>query len=278
MVSIRRTLDSEIGITLLSNILVFDIETVADIDAYRLLKGGLAELDDQDTYQLMCSERLADTGNTFMRHHLQKVVAISLIMKTANGLRLWSLGDEESSEFELISRFFQGIDKFSPTLVSWNGNGFDLPVLQYRALFHGINARRYFEIGDDDREFRYNNYLSRFHWRHIDMMDVMSGFQARASASLSDIAKLCGFPGKLDIDGSAVQALWDEGNIADIRNYCETDVLNTYLVYLRFELLRGQISEQECQRAIGEVEELLSRSEAEHLQYFLQTWTTLSHG
>lgn len=263
---------------MIDNILVFDIETVADTDAYRLLKGGLPALDDQDVYRLMCSERLAETGSTFMRHHLQKIVAISLVMKSANGLKLWSLGDEESSEYELINRFFQGIDKFSPTLVSWNGSGFDLPVLQYRALFHGINAQRYFEIGDDDREFRYNNYLSRFHWRHIDMMDVLAGFQPRASASLSDIARLCGFPGKLDVDGSAVQTLWDEGNISDIRNYCETDVLNTYLVFLRFERLRGQITEKDCQRLTQEVHDLLTASDAAHLQYFLQAWMALKQG
>lgn len=263
---------------MLNNILVFDIETVADTDAYRLLKGGLPELDDSGVYQLMCSERLSETGSTFMRHHLQKIVAISLVMKSSRGLRLWSLGDEDSSEYELINRFFQGIDKFTPTLVSWNGNGFDLPVLQYRALFHGISAQRYFEIGDDDREFRYNNYLSRFHWRHIDMMDVMSGFQSRACASLSDIAKLCGFPGKLDIDGSAVQTLWDEGNISDIRNYCETDVLNTYLVYLRFEQLRGNISPEACQAGIQEVASMLASSDAAHLQYFLQAWQSLQQG
>ncbi|UJF23944.1 3'-5' exonuclease [Suttonella sp. R2A3] len=258
---------------MLQNILVFDIETIADIDAYRALNGGLTELDDGDVYRLMASERLSEAGSTFMRHHLHKIVAISAVMKTASGeLKVWSLGDEESSEYELINRFFQGIDRFSPTLVSWNGGGFDLPVLQYRALFHGINARRYFEIGDDERDFRYNNYLARFHWRHIDMMDVLSGFQPRAVASLDDIAKLCGFPGKLDVDGSAVQQLWDEGNVADIRNYCETDVLNTYLVYLRFEVLRGNLDKTACDQAIQEVQTFLNNSDKAHFQAFLHAW------
>lgn len=254
------------------NVLVFDIETVADTDAYRVLKGGLTELDDQAVYRLMCSERMAETGTTFMRHHLHKIVAISLVMRSSSGLRLWSLGDEESSEYELVNRFFQGIDKFSPTLVSWNGGGFDLPVLQYRALFHGVNAQRYFDIGDDDKAFKFNNYLSRFHWRHIDLMDVLSGFQMRACASLNDVARLCGFPGKLDIDGSAVQTLWDEGNISDIRHYCETDVLNTYLVYLRFEYLRGQLTQQSLQTYIDEVYALLNNSDKTHLQYFRDAW------
>ena len=60
---------------------------------------------------------------------------------------------------------------------SWNGGGFDLPVLHYRALLHGVQAPRYWEMGDEDTAFRYNNYLSRFHWRHLDVMDVLSGHQ-----------------------------------------------------------------------------------------------------
>jgi predicted PolB exonuclease-like 3'-5' exonuclease len=86
--------------------------------------------------------------------------------------------------------------------VSWNGGGFDLPVLHYRALRFQVQAPRYWETGDEDNAFRYNNYLGRFHWRHVDVMDVLSGYQARARASLSDTAVLLGYPGKL---GSTVR-------------------------------------------------------------------------
>ena len=110
---------------------------------------------------------------------------------------MWSLGDAEASEAELVRRFFDGIEKFTPTLVSWNGGQFDLPVLHYRALLHGIAAPRYWDTGDVDREFRWNNYLSRFHERHTDLMDVLAGYQVRATASLDDIALLLGLPGKM---------------------------------------------------------------------------------
>ena len=90
--------------------------------------------------------------------------------------------------------------------MSWNGGGFDLPVLHYRALRFQVQAPRYWETGDEDNAFRYNNYLGRFHWRHVDVMDVLSGYQARARASLSDTAVLLGYPGKLGFDGSQV---WD---------------------------------------------------------------------
>ena len=96
------------------------------------------------------------------------------------------------------------IDKHTPQLVSWNGGGFDLPVLNYRALIHGVTAARYWDWGDDDREFKFNSYLGRYHTRHLDLMDVLAMYQPRASAGLDAIARLCGFPGKLGMDGSEV--------------------------------------------------------------------------
>ncbi|MDO5090186.1 MAG: 3'-5' exonuclease [Cardiobacteriaceae bacterium] len=254
------------------NTFIFDIETVADTGGYRLLHPELAELPDADILAIMQNERLAASGSTFMRHHLHKIVAISVAFKHGEQFALWSLGDSSSDEAELVRRFFQGLDKYSPVLVSWNGGGFDLPVLQYRALIHGIAAQRYFEIGDDDRDFRYNNYLSRFHWRHIDMMDVMSAFQPRSSASLNDIALLCGFPGKIGIDGSAVQGLYDAGEIGRIRAYCETDVMTTYLVYLRFEHLRGLLSDDAYAREIAKARDWLAAREEAHWQEYLAAW------
>lgn len=88
------------------------------------------------------------------------------------------------------------IEKYTPPLVSWNGGGFDLPVLHYRALVNGIAAPRYWNLGQDDRGFKFNNYISRYHMRHIDLMDVLAMYQARANAPLDALAKLCGFPGK----------------------------------------------------------------------------------
>jgi predicted PolB exonuclease-like 3'-5' exonuclease len=111
----------------------------------------------------------------------------------------------------LIERFFDGLDKFTPDLVSWNGAGFDLPVLHYRSLLHSVTAARYWETGDGDHSFRYSNYLSRFHWRHMDLMDILSGFQGRGRASLDDIAGLLGFPGKIGMHGADVWEVYLQG-------------------------------------------------------------------
>ena len=167
-----------------------------------------------------------------------------------------------------MRRFFDGIERYSPELVSWNGSGFDLPVLHYRALKHGIQAPRYWETGDDDREFRYNNYLSRFHWRHIDLMDVLAGFQPRGRASLDQMATMLGFPGKLGMSGDKVWQCWLDGGIDDIRHYCETDVLNTYLVYLRFEYMRGNLNDKSLEREYELVRKTIASLEQPHLNEF----------
>lgn len=255
-----------------NHILVFDIESVADTDSYRRLNHLDAALSDADVYQIMAHERLATSGNTFQRHYLQRIVALSLLLDTPKGLKLWSLGRGEETEKDIVQRFFQGIDKLTPTLVSWNGSGFDLPVLHYRALFHGITARQYFDVGDENRDFRYNNYLGRFHWRHIDVMDVLADYQARAVASLNDIARLCGMPGKLAVDGGKVQDMWFAGEREAICDYCETDVLNTYGVYLRFELLRGNLNSSEYASKYEALQEFVGSKDAPHLQAFFDQW------
>ena len=156
--------------------------------------------------------------------------------------------------------------------MSWNGSGFDLPVLHYRALKHGIQAPRYWEMGDSDREFRYSNYLSRFHWRHIDLMDVLAGFQMRGRASLDQIAVMLGFPGKLGMSGDKVWQCWLDGGIDDIRDYCESDVLNTYLVYLRFEYMRGNLDDAALEREFELVRTTLADMDRPHLNEFLAAW------
>ena len=162
------------------NVFVFDIETIPDTETGRRLY-DLADISDADVANIMFQKRRQDTGGSdFLRLHMHKVVTISAVLKSRDKVKVWSLGDPDSGEAELIQRFFDGIDRFVPTLVSWNGSGFDLPVLHYRAMLHGIQARRYWDMGEDDREFKWNNYISRYHTRHIDLMDILAAYQPRA--------------------------------------------------------------------------------------------------
>jgi predicted PolB exonuclease-like 3'-5' exonuclease len=253
------------------NYLVFDIETVPDVELGRRVL-GIAGLSDAEVAKAMYTVRRQQAGNEFLPHEQHRVVAISCVLRSRELLQVWSLGDERSSEAELITRFFDGIDKYTPDLVSWNGGGFDLPVLHYRALRAGVQAPRYWETGEDDTSFRYNNYLSRYHWRHLDLMDVLSSFQGRARASLQDMAMLLGLPGKLGFSGAQV---WDAvlaGQLGAVRNYCETDVLNTYLVLLRFDLFRGRLDPAGYRQELERLREWLRASGAPHHQQFLKAW------
>jgi len=249
----------------------FDIETIPDVEFGRKM-WQLDDLSDQDVGTAMSFKRQQATGYEFLPLHQQRIVAISVALRTGDSFRVWTLGDRDADEAEIIRRFYAGIERYSPDLVSWNGSGFDLPVLHYRALKHGIQAPRYWEMGDSDREFRYSNYLSRFHWRHIDLMDVLAGFQMRGRASLDQIAVMLGFPGKLGMSGDKVWQCWLDGGIDDIRDYCESDVLNTYLVYLRFEYMRGNLDDAALEREFELVRTTLADMDRPHLNEFLAAW------
>lgn len=257
------------------NIFVFDIETIPDCASGRKIHHWDA-LSDADTASALQTMQKEKTGNDFLPHYLQKVITISAVFRQKDTLRVWSLGNETADEKDILTRFFHGIEKYTPTLVSWNGTGFDLPVLHYRALLHGIEAPRYWEIGQKDSNFKWNNYLSRYHYRHMDLMDLLAGFTPRANAPLDDLAMMLGFPGKMGVKGNQVWDLYQRNQIKSIRDYCETDVLNTYLVYLRFEKIRGtlpeNIYEQECQLLKSYLATEGTQANKQHLQEFLTAW------
>ncbi|HNP34621.1 MAG TPA: 3'-5' exonuclease [Woeseiaceae bacterium] len=249
----------------------FDIETVPDVELGRQLL-GLHGLSDEDVATAMTFKRQQASGTEFLPLHQHRIVAISVALRSQDSFRVWSLGDTASDEADLVRRFFDGIDKYTPDLVSWNGSGFDLPVLHYRALKHGIQAPRYWEIGESDRDFKWNNYLARFHWRHVDLMDVLANYNNRAYAKLDEIAVMLGFPGKLGMSGDKVWATYLAGGLSEIRDYCETDVLNTWLVYLRFQHMRGQLDEADLEREFELVRSTLVGLQQPHLDEFLQAW------
>jgi predicted PolB exonuclease-like 3'-5' exonuclease len=253
-------------------ILVFDIETVPDVAAVRRLWDLDPAASDEAVAELAAQRRRQATGSDFLPHHLHRVVAIACALRDRDSVRVWSLGSAKDGEAELVRRFFDGIDKYTPQLVSWNGSGFDLPVLHYRALMHGVAAPRYWDLGEDDREFKFNNYLGRYHTRHLDLMDVLASYQNRAFAPLDDIAQLNGLPGKLGFDGSQVWGAFREGRIDAIRDYCETDVANTYLLYLRFQRLRGQLTAEAHEREEALFRAFLAEQKAAHWGQFAQAW------
>jgi hypothetical protein len=257
--------------TVVNNVFAFDIETIPDVEFGRRLH-GLEGLTDKQVGYVMQTRQREQTGSEFLSLEQQRIVAISIAMRERGGFKVWSIGEPDSSEEELIRRFFDGIERYAPTLISWNGAGFDLPVLHYRAMRHRIQAHRYWEMGEEDSSYKWNNYISRYHWRHIDLMDLLSLYQGRGRVGLDRMSQLLGFPGKLGMSGEGVWEAHLAGRSEDIRNYCETDVINTYLIYLRFELMRGRLTHEEHDREVGLVRETLAASLKSHLQEYAQAW------
>ncbi len=257
--------------------LVFDIETIPDVTGLRALLDMPSSVTDEDVANIAFHQRRQHSGSDFLPLQQHKICAISCALREGNHFKVWSLGEQDASEAEIIQRFFDGIEKYTPQIVSWNGGGFDLPVLHYRAMVNSVQAPRYWEMGEDDKEFKWNNYISRYHSRHLDLMDLLAMFNARANAPLDDIAQLCGFPGKLGMDGSKVWDAFKAGEIEAIRNYCETDVANTHLVFLRFQLMRGHLTPAAYEAEIKLVRETLSgyavEHKAAHWKEFLAAWT-----
>ncbi len=262
----------------MTTILVFDIETIPDVAGLRRAHSLPRELDDAAVLDWALQQRRAQTGTDFLQLHFQRVVAIGCALREGSGFKIASVGSAGDGEAELIRRFFDLIDKHTPQLVSWNGGGFDLPVLNYRALIHGVTAEKFWDWGDGDRDFKYNSYLGRYHTRHLDLMDVLAMYQPRANAGLDVMARLCGFPGKLGMDGSAVHAAVLAGQLDEVRRYCETDVMNTYLLYLRFRQLRGELSAGEYAKEVSLAREKIAALQAPHWQEFLAAWDANAAG
>lgn len=256
-------------------VLVFDIESIPDIAGLRALRGSPAEHTDTEVYQAWVQERSEMGQSDFVPLHLQRILVLSCVFRNADGLKVHSFVDrDDQSEAKVIQQFFNSIEKHTPQLVSWNGGGFDLPVLHYRGLKHGVVADKYWDLGDDDREFKWNNYISRYHLRHLDLMDLLAMYQPKNNAPLDAMAKLCGFPGKLGMDGSMVYQGYLNGQLEEIRRYCETDVMNTYLLYCRFQKMRGGLTEAEYDQEIALVKDSLGHlaTTETHWQEYLAAW------
>ena len=253
-------------------ILCFDIETIPDVAGLRKLHAVDPAVPDTEVAAMAFQLRRQAVGHDFLPLHLHRVIAISCALSDGESFRVWSIGAGPESEGEIIQRFFDGIEKYTPQLVSWNGGGFDLPVMHYRGLIHGVKARRYWELGEEDREFKWNNYISRYHSRHLDLMDLLALYQPRANAPLDALAQLMGLPGKLGMEGAGVWDAYQAGKLAEIRNYCEADVVNTYLVYLRFQQMRGALDDGQYRAENEVVRATLKKLPEAHWKEFLARW------
>ena len=211
------------------HVLVWDIETVPNLRGFAAANSLEGRSDD---------EVRAVMGDKFPKHIYHSIACIGALIAHHDGNH-WvvdALGAPhvgERSEKELIAAFVERIAELTPQLVTFNGSSFDLPVLRYRAMTHsiaapGLSARPYFNRYTDDA---------------MDLCDVLSSFTSQAKVTLHGLCRVMGLPGKPDhIDGGEVDKYFQEGRIQDIADYCESDVVNTYRVWLRHELFRGKLT------------------------------------
>jgi predicted PolB exonuclease-like 3'-5' exonuclease len=251
-------------------VLAFDIETIPDCPGIRRLYSLPDSLPDTEIAEVAFQKRRAQNGSDFLAPHLHRVAVISCVLRTEEGIQVFSLGEPEA---DAIKRFYDGVEKYVPQLVSWNGGGFDLPVLNYRALVNGVSAPKFWDQGEDDRDFKWNSYLGRYHHRHLDLMDVLAMYQPRNNAPLDAVARIAGFPGKIGVGGAEVWSAYQAGKLAEIRDYCEADCANTYLLYLRFQLLRGVYTKKTYHVECGLLRAWIEKQKAPHWREFLSLWT-----
>lgn len=246
------------GGPLSQHVIVFDLETVPCTETLARLHGRDALTDDQAVEVL---------GEKFPKLPLHKVAVLAaLIAERIDGVwKIQSLGAPhigDRTEVDLISAFAARVDSLRPTLVTFNGNGFDMPVLRYRAMVNGIAAS-----GLTARP-----YFKRYDQAHVDLCDELASFQSNAKASLDDLCKMMGLPGKPEgIDGSKVWEQVRAGNIQTCADYGETDVVNTYRVWLRYELFRGALAPDQMAASEANLREFIEArlGERPHLAFLV---------
>lgn len=251
-------------------VLVFDIETIPDVAGIRRLHELPADLPDHEVAEVAFQKRRAQTGGDFLGPQLHKVIVVGCVLREGDAIKVFSIA--EDSEKDTLQRFYDGIEKLVPQIVSWNGGGFDLPVMNYRSLINGVAAPKFWDQGEDDKDFRWNSYLGRYHQRHLDLMDVLAMYQPRNNAPLDDVAQLAGFPGKVGVGGAQVWSAFQAGKLAEIRAYCEADTVNTYLLYLRFQKLRGAMSVEQYRKETALLRGMLDKRPEPHWREFLSRW------
>ena len=261
------------------SLFIFDIETIPDEEAAINLLNISENATKSEKREALKNYHLeiTDGKNDFLRQPFHKVVAISFLeadIIRENGEERYELtniksgGTAESSEEDLIKGFFNYLKRKTPRFVSFNGRTFDFPVLKYRAMKYRVSAPWLYKIGD-----KWNNYSQRYSldW-HCDLLEAFSDFGASSRIKMNEICSILNLPGKTGIDGSKVMDYFDQGKIEDIRNYCESDVINTYLLYLHYQHFTGTISSDNFIKAKEDLVNYIKMNETEkfYLKEFIE--------
>ena len=214
--------------------LVFDVEAIADGELIAKAKYGDAEMSSGEAIAKFGAERLEQRGNDVLPPTWMLPISVA-VAKVDSGFRLLDLTVLDAPAYRphvITDLFWKGWKHYSqPTLVTFNGRGYDLPVLELAAYRYGITLPEWFNVEARTYDQARNRYNIQ---SHIDLMDLASNFGAsRVGGGLNLLAHLIGKPGKAGVDGSMVQGFYDDGRVEEINDYCRCDVLDTYFAFLR---------------------------------------------
>jgi predicted PolB exonuclease-like 3'-5' exonuclease len=242
-------------------VIAWDLETVPDLSGYAAANSLLGQSEEHIREHL---------GDKFPKHIYHSIVCIGAVVAHMenDGWVVDAIGAPhvgERNEKELISAFVDKIAELRPQLVTFNGASFDLPVLRYRAMIHGISAP-----GLASRP-----YFKRYTSDALDLCDELSSFSSNAKVKLDELSKVLGFAGKpSDIDGSEVDRYFKDGRIREIAEYCETDVVNTFRVWLRYELFCGRLEPSSYEASEQSLLDFVCSHAKPHLSPILKNTTT----
>jgi predicted PolB exonuclease-like 3'-5' exonuclease len=222
---------------------VFDIESVADPALVARLRYPREAITPAEAVHRYRGELMAKYENDFIPYTFQIPIAVA-VAKVSGDFRLTDLVvlDEPQYRSHVITEnFWRGWERYRrPTLVSFNGRGFDIPLLELAAFRYGVAVPGWFQAGGksfDQPRGRYNVQS------HLDLCELLTNFgSTRFTGGLNLAANLLGKPGKMDVQGDMVQDMYEAGRLAEINDYCRCDVLDTYFVFLRTRVLIGQLS------------------------------------
>lgn len=255
--------------------LIFDVEAVGDGDLVQRVRYPDEQLTPQEAVERYRRELLEDTGRDVLPPTFVLPISVA-VAKISNDFRLLDLTVLDAPEFrpaEIVKRFWQGWNHYGrPTLVTFNGRGYDLPVLELGAFRYGISVPAWFNVEARSFEQSRNRYNVE---AHLDLQDFFSNFGAvRVSGGLNLLANMIDKPGKSGIDGSQVQQLFYDGHTDRINDYCRCDVLDTYFVFLRSRVLTGRLTLAEEQELSDQARVTLESEADQHpaYQHYLKYW------
>jgi 3'-5' exonuclease len=220
--------------------LIFDTESVPDGALIQRIKYPKENLTPEEAIARAQNEarELSATGSDFLPVTFQIPIAVCVI-RVGRDFTLQGLTCLDTPQYRpehIVRQFWRGVAYYnSARLVTFNGRGFDLPLMELAAYDHGCAAADYF-----------NRSRNRFQGNHLDLLDWLTNYGAyRMAGGLTMMAQrnAGGSPagcGKMDISGDQVYQMYCEGKLREINEYCMFDTLDTYFVFLRTRVLIGE--------------------------------------